>query len=120
MENKKFKEEQASQFYHQFICVIVQYNDELNNEKLIKIMKSFQNERCDDKVSRKGFHYRLAKDEKSYELSGYRHNSVTPFLLNQSLPIVISKKVAELSEGYFWLGGGHENTKLRKLIRDQP
>ena len=81
MENKKFEESKKSKFYHQFICAIVQYTEELNNEKLIKILKAFQNDNCDDKVSRKGFHFRLAKEETSNELSGYRFNSVTPFLM---------------------------------------
>lgn len=81
MENKKFEETKKGKHYHQFICVIVQYTAELNNEKLIKVLKGYQNDNCEDKVSRKGFHYRLAKEETSSQLTGYRFNSVTPFLM---------------------------------------
>ena len=81
MENKKYDSANKSKFYHQFICVIVQYTAELNNEKLIKLLKAYQNDNCEYKVSRKGFHYRLAKDETSNRLTGYRFNSVTPFML---------------------------------------
>ena len=72
-----------SPFYEQFVCVIVQYSTSLNNEKLIKILKNYQNQNCENKTPRKGFNFRLAKENQSAELSGYRHNAVTPFLLKK-------------------------------------
>ncbi len=118
MKNKKFKEEMQSEFYHQFVCVVVQYNSSLNNEKLIKVLKKYQNENCEENVSRKGFHYRLADEEENLRLSGYRHNAVTPFMLLENMPIIVSKEISELSPKYFWLGGGHENTKLRLSFKE--
>ena len=81
MENRSFEESKASEYYTRFICVVVQYVSELNNEKMIKLLKARQNENCEQKVSRKGFHFRLAQKELSHQLTGYRFNSVTPFLL---------------------------------------
>ena len=45
-------------------------------------MKKFNEENGGDKVSRKGYHYRLASEEENTLLTGYRHNAVTPFMLN--------------------------------------
>lgn len=116
MENKKFKPEHASAFYHKYVCVVIQFKTTLNNEKLIKIMKNYQNSNCSDKVSRKGFHYRLAPDSANQEISGYMHNAVTPFMFkNTEIPMVISDRIGQLQPRNFWLGGGHVNTKLSKM-----
>ena len=69
-----------SEFYKKYVCVIVQYTTSLNNEKLIKVLKAFQNDNCEAKAPRKGFHFRLANEDESNALSGYRHNAVTPFM----------------------------------------
>jgi len=75
--------ELESPFYHKYVCVIIQYSTSLNNEKLIKVLKNYQNSNCEQKAPRKGFHYRLADEEEALKLSGYRHNAVTPFMLTQ-------------------------------------
>lgn len=45
-------------------------------------MKNYYEKNIGDNISRKYFHYRLASEEENEEISGYRHNSVTPFMLN--------------------------------------
>ena len=118
MENKKFKPEMASEFYQKYVCVVIQFKTNLNNEKLIKAMKNYQNSNCAEKVSRKGFHYRLAPDTVNAELSGYMHNAVTPFMFkNTEVPMVVSDRIQRLKPGFFWLGGGHVNTKISRFIR---
>lgn len=57
-------------------------------------MKNYYEKNIGDKISRKYFHYRLASEEENEEISGYRHNSVTPFMLNKSIPIVVSDEIS--------------------------
>lgn len=109
--------ELESPFYRRFVCVIVQYTTSLNNEKLIKVLKAYQNDNCVEKAPRKGFHFRLANEEESAKLSGYRHNAVTPFMFRTPMTFVVSDRIGTLEPRYFWLGGGHENLKLRLLSR---
>ena len=117
MENKKFNPELASKFYHRYVCVIIQFTTSLKNERLIKAMKSYQNNNCEVKASRKYFHYRLASGEMNNELSGYMHNAVTPFMFKDtSIPFVLSDRITKLQPAYFWLGGGHVNTKLSNSL----
>ena len=118
LENKRFKKEMESEFYHQFVCVVIQFKTTLNNEKIIKVMKKYQNGNCTEKVSRKGFHYRLANDTANEEISGYMHNAVTPFMFkNTKIPMVVSDRIRQLSPANFWLGGGHVNTKLSNFFK---
>ena len=35
------------------------------------------------------------------------------------MPVIISERIKNLSGGYFWMGGGHENTKLSNLKRNE-
>lgn len=89
----------------------------LKNQKLIRVLKKYQNENDESKIGQKGFHYRLASDEDSYRLTGYMHNAVTPFMFNDtSLPIVISKPITEIQPEHIWLGGGHVNNKISKYL----
>lgn len=45
-------------------------------------MREYNKNHCTELVPRRGFHYRLAPEEENDMLTGYRHNSVTPFMLN--------------------------------------
>lgn len=53
-------------------------------------MRDYNQENCQEVVPRRGFHYRLASEEENDNLTGFRHNSVTPFMLNVDMPIIIS------------------------------
>ena len=112
---QRFREKEASDFYHPFVCVIIQFVTSLKNQKLIRVLKKFQNDNAPKKVGQKGFHYRLASDEDSYKITGYMHNAVTPFMFNDtSIPIVISQPITEIQPEYIWFGGGHVNNKISR------
>jgi len=81
LENTSFDEKYKSEFYRRFYITIVQYTNEFNGEKIAKIMKSIQNANCPHKLSNKYFHFRLAKNEIAYDMTGYRFNCITPFLM---------------------------------------
>ncbi len=43
---------------------------------------------------------------------------MTPFMLKEDMLIVVTENLETLEGGYFWLGGGHENTKLRVSLEE--
>mmetsp|Transcript_57153 Transcript_57153/g.65175 ORF Transcript_57153/g.65175 Transcript_57153/m.65175 type:complete len:217 (+) Transcript_57153:41-691(+) len=113
MENTKMHPDHLDDpSYPKYIMVVVQYTSKLNAEKVMKIMRDYQNARSEKKVARKYFHYRLAPDEVSQELTGYGYNAVAPFCTPHTFPIILSKAITELDPGLFWLGGGEVLLKL--------
>lgn len=83
MENSAFKEEYASEpFYYKYVAVIIQYEDKLNAEKVMKFMKKRQNDNIKSvKISKKHFHFRLADEADAQRLTGYGYNATAPFLM---------------------------------------
>lgn len=76
---EKFREEPG---YFQYVAVVIQYEDKLNAEKVMKFMKKLQNERCRfTAVSNKHFHFHLAEEEDAKRLTGYSYNAITPVLM---------------------------------------
>ena len=61
-------------------------------------MKSWQNQNTSqEKVSHKGFHFRLADEPIALQLSGFEFNAVTPFFMAEDgakLPIILSDRIA--------------------------
>jgi prolyl-tRNA editing enzyme YbaK/EbsC (Cys-tRNA(Pro) deacylase) len=91
----------------------------------MKIMKNYQNkhytakDQKDKKIGEKGFKFRMAEDGEAYRLSGYKFNAVTPFFMkDETLPIILSKEVANLDPAYFWLGGGRYTLKIGISVDD--
>ena len=66
----------------------------------------------EDRISKKKFHFQLASDEDSFELSGFGHNAISPIGLKVPIPIVICKRILELSPPIIYLGGGKVDVKL--------
>lgn len=48
----------------------------------------------------------------SDQLTGFRHNAVSPVGLATPLPIILSDRVAALQPPVFWLGGGEADLKV--------
>ena len=58
--------------YPPYVIVITQFEEKLNSQKILNIMKNYQHtKRPDAKVSNKGFHYRLSNHQEALDLSGY-------------------------------------------------
>mmetsp|Transcript_7077 Transcript_7077/g.43611 ORF Transcript_7077/g.43611 Transcript_7077/m.43611 type:complete len:244 (+) Transcript_7077:786-1517(+) len=92
-----------------YYLVVVQYCKRFNAE----LIRSFVYAMNKDKgVSKRKFNFRLCPEEVSHALTGYGHNAVTPIGMEESIPIILSKSVAELVEGCFWLGAGEVDLKL--------
>ncbi|KAF9916837.1 hypothetical protein BX616_002667 [Lobosporangium transversale] len=106
-ENTKFKQDEAKAVDEdRYWCIIVQYEGAVNISKLEKAVR----ERTG--ASRKATHLRIASSEKSFELTGFGNNAVSPVGMRTNIPILISKAVAELSPPLFYLGAGHVDWKI--------
>jgi prolyl-tRNA editing enzyme YbaK/EbsC (Cys-tRNA(Pro) deacylase) len=60
---------------------VVQYTNEFHGEKIAKSMKTIQNNNSTEKLSNKYFHFRLAKNDVAFGMTGYKFNCITPFLM---------------------------------------
>lgn len=54
---------------------------------------------------------RLVSSEVNDQLTGFKHNAVTPVGCKTALPMFLSHEIASLP--YFWLGGGEVDVKLQ-------
>jgi prolyl-tRNA editing enzyme YbaK/EbsC (Cys-tRNA(Pro) deacylase) len=62
---------------------------------------------------------RLAPEEKSFELTGYKSGGVTPIgLSNPKLPIILSKSITQLNPPLLYLGSGHRDWKVAFPINE--
>ncbi|KAF9940338.1 hypothetical protein BGZ65_007359 [Modicella reniformis] len=106
-ENTRWKQDESKALNEdRYWCVIVQYEGSVNTTKLEKAVR----ERTG--ASRKTMHLRIAPAEKSFELTGFINNAVSPIGMKMSLPILTSVAIAELSPPLLYLGAGHADWKI--------
>lgn len=99
--------------YFKYVAVVIQYEDKLSAEKVMKYMKKLQNEQCRFvAVSNKHFHFHLAEEEDAKRLTGYSYNAITPVLMRTSMPVLLTAKALALQPAYIWMGGGELDLKL--------
>ncbi|KAJ2056964.1 hypothetical protein GGI17_005908 [Coemansia sp. S146] len=87
MENKKWRPDPRAGA--QYLCVIVQYTQSIDTGLLADYMRS----QIEDPVARKHFNFRLTTPERSFELTGFSNNAVSPL---GHLPIVLCESIAQL------------------------
>jgi prolyl-tRNA editing enzyme YbaK/EbsC (Cys-tRNA(Pro) deacylase) len=85
-----------------YIMVIVPYTARLHNNRLAEAMYELQG------GARKGYQFALCPPEVCEELTGYKSGSVTPLGSVQKLLVVLSHRVVQLKQPFFWVGGGEE------------
>lgn len=119
LENKSFDKEKESAYYKRYYMCIVQYTNEFNAEKIIKVLRKRQNDNCEEKLSKKYFHFRLSKEEVAFDMSGYYFNCITPFLMKCSdMEILFPQNLLKIYPYYFWVGGGEVELKVGISVED--
>ena len=91
-----------------FVLVVLQYDSTLDVRKLANSIRSLK--AVKDRKEFSKFDFRVADAADNDRLTGYPFNSVTPFGLLESVPIVLSEAVAQIK--FLWMGGGHIHLKL--------
>jgi prolyl-tRNA editing enzyme YbaK/EbsC (Cys-tRNA(Pro) deacylase) len=117
MDNKKVLADQPHDPKNpKFVLVIVQYAATMDNQKLTNAVRALRP--VQDRLDVSQFDFRIASEHDNSALTGYEHNSVTPFglLQQEKVPIILSAAVADL--GFFWMGGGHVHLKLGMAVTD--
>lgn len=110
MENKKvLSNDSDPKTNPQFVLVVIQYASTFSNKKLGTAIRSLRP--LHNRIDMSRFDFRIASSDDNDRLTGYKHNSVTPFGLLTDIPIVLTKEI--VSRKYFWMGGGHVDLKLR-------
>ncbi|OEU22860.1 YbaK/ProRS associated domain-containing protein [Fragilariopsis cylindrus CCMP1102] len=116
LENKKVTPETYNFVYNpRFVLVVLQYDSELDVSLLTKSIRKLQ-PIVEERLDPSDFDWRVADSDDNDRITGYKFNSVTPFGLNEEVPIILSSAIANL--GYFWMGGGHVHLKLGLSVSD--
>ena len=94
-----------------YICVCVQYVDKINSNKLNAVISKVLGAKVSDVT--------LANEEEAAELTGSKHNAMTPVLMRPSqkyskyhVTVILSEKICGIKPTFFWLGGGEVDVKF--------
>jgi prolyl-tRNA editing enzyme YbaK/EbsC (Cys-tRNA(Pro) deacylase) len=114
LENKKVDTDASDTTTNpKFMLVVLQYEATLDVKKLATSIRKLRP--VDQRLDESQFDLRVASVEDNDRITGYSHNSVTPFgLLETNVPIYLSSAI----DGYFWMGGGHVHLKLGMSVAD--
>jgi prolyl-tRNA editing enzyme YbaK/EbsC (Cys-tRNA(Pro) deacylase) len=99
-----------------FFCVIVQYSEKINGEKLRDFIHKLSSP--ESRISKNKIHLRLADENDSRALSGFVHNAVSPFGMLAKIPTIVCNSCVQLSPKLVWLGGGAVDIKVCISILD--
>lgn len=92
-----------------FVLVVIQYAATLDVKKLANTVRALRKD-VKNRLDESQFDWRIASEDDNRSITGFEHNSVTPFGILKPVPIVVSAALAPLRS--FWLGGGHVHLKL--------
>lgn len=81
LENTVYDKTIQNEYYQQYYLTIVQYTNDFNAEKIAKGLKNYINNKLKVKLSNKHFHFRLAKNDVAFEMTGFTFNAIGPFLM---------------------------------------
>jgi prolyl-tRNA editing enzyme YbaK/EbsC (Cys-tRNA(Pro) deacylase) len=98
-----------------YYLVVVQYLTKINLNSFTTVIHELTPK--ENRLAKKKFHFRLAPDEISFKLSGFRHNALSPFgMLTPNIPVIICSRCLENT--IIYLGGGEVDEKLSLPVSD--
>uniref|UniRef100_A0A0G4GQT2 YbaK/aminoacyl-tRNA synthetase-associated domain-containing protein n=1 Tax=Chromera velia CCMP2878 TaxID=1169474 RepID=A0A0G4GQT2_9ALVE len=115
MENTAHTGEEGNPRNARFYAVVVQYIARVNCERVKDLVKSLN---PPGKLGNKKLNFNFAKEEMSAELTGFKYNAVTPFLMRTPIPVLLSHHITRLDPPVIWLGGGEVDLKLGISLDD--
>ena len=119
LENTLFDENVKCPIYQRYYLTIVQYVSEFNAEKIAKLLRSYIADQYNIKLTKKQVHFRVAKKEVAYEMTGFSFNSIGPYLMkSEDLLIIFPSELYNIYPQYFYLGGGELELKVGVCIDD--
>ena len=85
LENKAWNGVENDPENARYYLVVVQYISKLDTEKLRGLVRDLKS--GESQLSKKKFNFQLADEHTSYELSGFKHNAVTPVGMRHPVPV---------------------------------
>lgn len=102
-----------------YYLVVVQYVESINTKKLASELRGLRPAGSTRFDTGYFSDLRLAPEETSDKLTGYRHNGVSPFgMLDESIPIILCKNVMNVAPKFIWMGGGDKDWKLGMAVSE--
>lgn len=89
LENKAWNGAENDSENARFYLVIVQYISKLDTERLRGLVRDLKP--AESQLSKKKFNFQLADEQTSFELSGFKHNAVTPVGMRQPVPVGVCR-----------------------------
>ena len=100
-----------------YYLVVVQYEAEINGKKLASEIRALR-PAVKDRLPPNKFEFRLASSGDNDKLTGYGHNSVTPFGLLEDVPVLMASAIRDVKPAFVFMGGGHVDLKLGMAVED--
>ena len=85
LENKAWNGVENDPENARYYLVVVQYISKLDTERLRGLVRDLKP--AESQLSKKKFNFQLADEKTSFELSGFKHNAVTPVGMRQPVPV---------------------------------
>lgn len=120
MENVKCEQKGNDKTNSRLYLVIVQYKASIDTKQLESEVRGLRSIQSGKRLDPSQFEFRMASQETSDKVTGFTHNSVSPFGLSQKIPIILSKQILDIVEepAFIWMGGGHINLKLGMAVKE--
>ncbi|GAM21201.1 hypothetical protein SAMD00019534_043760 [Acytostelium subglobosum LB1] len=101
-------------FNSRYYLVIIQYTTKIQNQKVLKFVKSLgsQSRQSNQPLSKANYRFTLATSEASHRMTGFEYNAVCPIATIDRIPIIVSQAILSLKNQVVWLGGGETDLKL--------
>ncbi|GMI34566.1 hypothetical protein TrRE_jg13180 [Triparma retinervis] len=115
MENTRHKGE-STRTNSKFYLVVVQYVATIDAKKLASAVRALPP--VSSRLNPTDFQFRVASEEDNDRLTGFKHNSVSPFGLKEDIPVVLSRAVVEEGVNFIWMGGGDVDLKLGMGVKE--
>lgn len=106
-------EDCAARENSRYYMIVYRYVDRFVSEDVMRVIRDLN-----AGLGKKKFNFRLADPAKSLELTGFGHGAVCPFGTATKIPVVLSHEMLGLAPSYFWMGGGHEDCKVRVDVEE--
>ena len=97
-----------------FYCIVMQYTTKLSSDKVMRFLRELN----ENKLGKRQFYFRLAREEDQVRLTGYKFNAVSPVGMTEYVPIILAKSIVSQKLGSIFLGGGEIDVKLRVSVQE--
>ncbi|ORX53538.1 hypothetical protein DM01DRAFT_1322476 [Hesseltinella vesiculosa] len=97
--------------YSRYYCI---YDTPVNTQVLLNYARDLNNRT----ISKKHYNFRMADENVSYELTGYKSGGVCAIGMKCNVPIILAGCILQLNPPVMFLGAGHVDWKIGVPVQD--